>query len=94
MDSQDNGTEAGDAFEAGLRDILSNGAANASAGPERQSVHAPPAYESAASKWQAARRAEEELNAPFWLKLLRPAALLALLGLLLLFSYRFTTWGG
>jgi hypothetical protein len=88
-----------DPFEDGLRQILSS---DAQAG-ERPAAGEPAAQSEAAKQKRAERmeaerieaekRAESERRLLFWLKLLRPVALVALLGLMALFVHIIVTWG-
>ena len=85
-----NAADAGLDFEEGLRQILS---------PESTPVNhggapAPRASSIAMQRLlEAAEKAEAERKALFWLRLLRPIAIVAFIGLLAGFVYRITTFG-
>jgi hypothetical protein len=86
------------AFEDGLKHILSNESVDATGRP----MAVPPPPKSAPATESAAREAaaerlrrmeEADQKMPLWVKILRPAAFVALAGLLIAFAYRFTQFG-
>jgi len=91
VDYQNSGSEA---FEESLRQILSYAPADAAGRPQKpnQPSQAPGA---ATKRVQAiAAKVEAEKKTLFWFKLLRPVALLSLIGLMALFVLRIINFHG
>jgi hypothetical protein len=88
MNSQEK--NGADPFEDGLRQILSSNASVAKGYTSAQTAAAKRRYAERmeAERAEAEKRAEAERKILFWFKLMRPAALLALLGLMALFVLR------
>jgi len=100
MKNHENKEVSGDAFEDGLRHILTHeqvgaGGVPPGAGADQAGAAAPGRTPPQAQGryLEAVERLEKERKALFWFKLLRLFSPVALLALLALFAIRFTTFG-
>jgi GrpB-like predicted nucleotidyltransferase (UPF0157 family) len=92
MNDQENSE---DPFEDGLRQILSSNASVAKGYASAQTAAAKRKRDERmeAERAEAEKLAEAERKLLFWLKLMRPVAFAALLGLMALFVHIIVTWG-